>query len=69
MCALDANKLHNKIYEKGLTIDRVSKMSGINIELLGEVIFGHKPITIGNAAKLKETLGLTNAEAINIFLS
>jgi len=66
---LDANKLHKKIYEKGLSIDAVSKMSGVDILLLGEILFGHGLMTIGDALKIKEVLSLTNAEAIDIFLS
>lgn len=66
---MDANKLYNKIYEKGLSIDAVSKMSGVDILLLGEILFEYGSITIGDALKLKEALSLTNSEAIDIFLS
>lgn len=65
---MDANKLHKKIYEKGLSIDAVSKKSGVDITLLGEILFEHRSITIGDAIKLKEVLSLTNSEAIDIFL-
>ena len=66
---MDANKLHKKIYEKGLSIDAVSKKSGVDIALLGEILFGHGLITIGDALKLKDALSLTNAEAIDIFFT
>ena len=66
---MDANKLHKKIYEKGLSIDAVSKKSGVDIVLLGEIIFGHGLMTIGDALKIKDALSLTNAEAVDIFLS
>lgn len=66
---MDANKLHKKIYEKGFSIDAVSKKSGVDISLLGEILFGHGLMTIGDALKIKEVLSLTNAEAIDIFLS
>lgn len=69
VCALDANKLYKMICERGLSIDAVSKTSGIDISLLGEILFKHGSITIGDALKLKEVLSLTNAEAIDIFLS
>ena len=69
MCALDANKLYNKIHEKGFSIDAVSKKSGVDISLLGEILFEYGSITIGDALKLKEALALTNTEAIDIFLS
>lgn len=66
---MDANKLYKKIHEKGLSIDAVSKKSGVDISLLGEILFGHSPITIGDAMKIKESLALSNTEAIEIFLT
>lgn len=66
---MDANKLHKKIYEKGLSIDAVSKKSGVDITLLGEILFGHGPMTIGDALKIKDALSLTNTEAIDIFFT
>lgn len=66
---MDANKLYKKIHEKGLGIDAVSKKSGVDISLLGEILFGHSPITIGDAMKIKESLALSNTEAIEIFLT
>lgn len=59
--ALDANKLIFKIFEKSLNIDTAvalyKKLSDDDV------------ITIGDAMVLKELLGLTNLEAIDIFLS
>lgn len=66
---MDANKLYKKIHEKGLSIDAVSKKSGVDISLLGEILFGHGLITIGDAMKIKEALALSNADAIDIFLT
>lgn len=66
---MDANKLYNKIYENGLSIDAVSKKSGVDISLLGEILFEYGSITIGDALKLKEALSLTNTEAIDIFFT
>lgn len=66
---MDANKLHKKIYEKGLSIDAVSKKSGVDITLLGEILFEHGLMTIGDALKIKDALSLTNTEAIDIFFT
>lgn len=66
---MDANKLHKKIYEKDLSVSAAAKMSGIDISVLRETIFGTKPMTIGDAMRLKELLAITNEEAIDIFLS
>ena len=61
VCALDANKMIFKIFEKSLNIDTAvalyKKLSDDDV------------ITIGDAMVLKELLNLTNLEAIDIFLS
>ncbi len=59
--ALDANKLIFKIFEKSLNVDTAAA--------LYKKISHDEVITIGDALKLKEALGLTNVEAIDIFLS
>lgn len=69
VCALDANKLHKKIFEKELSISAVANLSGIDISVLRETIFGTEAMTIGDAMRLKEILAMTNMEAIDIFLS
>ena len=61
MCALDANKLIFKIFEKGLNIDMATEIC--------KKLCMNEPMTIGDALKLKELLELTNTEAIEIFLS
>lgn len=65
---MDAIKLYGKIYGKGLSISRVSQLSGIDIYYLYETMFGTRSMTIGDAMTLKEVLTLTNEEAIDIFL-
>lgn len=66
--ALDAIRLHSKIYEKGFSIASVSQSSGIDIYYLYETMFGTRSMTIGDAMTLKEVLALTDEEAIDIFL-
>ena len=61
MCALDANKLILKIFEKSLHVDTAAE--------LYKKITSNDTITIGDALRLKEVLDLTNSEAIDIFLS
>lgn len=61
VCALDANKLKVKIFEKSLNVDTA-------VDLCKKVCCDDA-ITIGDAIKLKELLELTNVEAIDIFLS
>lgn len=61
VCALDANKLIFKIFEKSLHVDTAAE--------LYKKIINNDIITIGDALKLKDLLDLTNSEAIDIFLS
>ncbi len=58
---MDANKLIFKIFEKSLNVDTAAEIY--------KKIAHDETITIGDAMKLKELLGLTNKEAIDIFLS
>ena len=61
VCALDANKLIFKIFEKSLNIDTAA-------EIYRQISCG-KELTISEVVKLKELLNLTDMEAIDIFLS
>lgn len=58
---MDANKLIFKIFEKSLHVDTAAE--------LYKKIADNGTITIGDAMILKELLGLSNLEAIDIFLS
>ena len=66
---MDATRLILKILEKGLTSNEESNLRGIEVFSLCNKIYNRKDITIGDALKLKEALGLTDSEAIEIFLS
>ena len=61
MFALDANKLILKIFEKSLNVD-------IATEIYKKIRCGGE-LTVKDAIHLNELLSLTDAEAINIFLS
>lgn len=61
VCALDANKLIFKIFEKSLNVDTASEIY--------KRICGGSELTISDAILLKELLNLTDTEAIDIFLS
>lgn len=61
VCALDANKLIFKIFEKSLNIDTAAEIY--------RQVSCDKELTINDVMKLKDLLGLTDLEAIDIFLS
>ncbi len=58
---MDANKLIFKIFEKSLNVDTAAEIY--------KKICNNDVITIGDAMLLKDLLGLTDNEAIEIFLS
>lgn len=66
---MNANKLKGKIIEQGLTIARVADLIGMHRSSLYRKINGHERMTVGEAIKIKNILGLTDLEALDIFLS
>lgn len=63
------NKLKAKITEKGLNVEAVADMIGIDRSSLYRKLNNFEKITIGEATKLKEALEMTDAEASDIFLA
>ena len=66
---MDANKLKSKLIEKGRTISTIADLMNIHESSLYRKINGGEDITVYEAIRLKEILGLTNNEASDIFLS
>lgn len=62
------NKLNVKILESGMTIDEVATQIGMNGLSLYFKMKCPMTMTVGDAIKLKQTLNMTNAEAMDIFL-
>lgn len=65
---MNANKLKAKIIESGLNITQTAELVGISKSSLYRKLNGNEKITINEADKLKNVLGLTNMEALEIFL-
>lgn len=66
--ALDANKLHEVIVNKGLTLSSISELLRINHVATYRKLTDIKKLTIGEAILLKEFLELSDREAAVIFL-
>lgn len=66
---MNAIKLNRKIVEKGMNIANIADLIGIHKSSLYRKLNGFDKITVNEAAQLKEILGLTNPEALDIFLS
>lgn len=66
---MNANKLKAKLVEKGFTIAMIADLMDIHKSSLYRKINGCEGVTVYDAMRLKEILGLTNDEASDIFLS
>lgn len=63
------NKLKAKIVENGINVEAVADYIGVDRSSLYRKLNNFEKITIGEATKLKECLGISDEEAIDIFLS
>lgn len=66
--ALNANVLVEKIVENGYTICDISNLLGVHKETLDKKLNDVYEFTIGETYTLKAILGLSDTEAIYIFL-
>lgn len=66
---MNANKLRGKIIEKGLNVAQTAELIDIHKSSFYRKLNGFDIFTVNEAVKLKEVLGLTNLEALEIFLA
>lgn len=66
---MNINKLKGKIVERGMNIEALASAIGINRASLYRKLNDAEKITIGEAAKMKNTLEMTDDEAYEIFLA
>lgn len=65
---MKANEIRSKVAEKGLTMAEFAKQLGIDRASVFRKLNGSSEFTVGEAQKAKEALGLTDMEAVSIFL-
>jgi DNA invertase Pin-like site-specific DNA recombinase len=65
---VDVAKLRGKMVEKGFSVETLAALIGIDRSSLYRKLGTIEKFTIGEARKIKAVLGLTNEEAILIFL-
>ncbi len=65
---MDAKKLRDRIIENELNMVMVARRIGISEISLRRKLNGSEKFTIREAKRLKVVLGLTNLEALEIFL-
>lgn len=66
---MNANKLKGKIVERGLNVAKTADLIDIHKSSFYRKLNGFDTFTVNEAVKLKEALGLTNLEALDIFLT
>lgn len=66
---MQLNKLKAKIVAKGMNVEALADMIGIDRSSLYRKLNNFEKITIGEALRMKAALEMTDAEASDIFLS
>ena len=66
---VNIGKLKGKIVERGINVETLAVMIGIDRSSLYRKLNNAEKITIGEASKMKEALEMTDDEAYDIFLA
>ena len=66
---MNINKLKAKIVEKGMNVETLAKLIGVDRSSMYRKINNFEKITIGEANKIKSVLELSDEEANNIFFA
>lgn len=66
---VNINKLKGKMVEKGINAERLAEAMGIDRATLYRKFAKAEKITIGEVARMKAILGLSDQEAYQIFLA
>ena len=65
---MDINKLKGKLVEKRVNVETLGEMIGTKRSAMYRKFNNAEKITIGEAQKIKYALGLSDEEAVEIFL-
>ena len=66
---MNVSKLKGKIVEKDMNVEALAVLIGINRASLYRKLNNAEKITIGEAAKMKDALEMSDDEAYEIFLA
>lgn len=66
---VNVNKLKGKIVEKEMNVETLAVLIGVDRSSLYRKLNDAEKITIGEAAKMKDALGMSDSEAYDIFLA
>jgi len=65
---MKANRLKGKIVERGLNVEQVAEMIGIDRATFYRKLNDFNKFTVGDVDKIKKSLGLTTQETCDIFI-
>lgn len=65
---MNANRLKGKIVEKGLNVEKLCKIIGMDKSTFYRKLNDFEKFTIGDAVKIKDALELSDQEATDIFI-
>lgn len=66
---MDVNALRGKIVAKGLNVEKLAEMIGVDRSSLYRKMNNAERITIGEAEKIRTALDMTKQEATDIFFA
>lgn len=66
---MDMYKLRARIIEEEMNVEELAKIIGVSAPTLYRRLKSPMSMTIGDAIKIKDVLGLTDEEALDIFLA
>lgn len=66
---MNMHKLRAKIIEQEMNVEELAKIIGVSPTTLYRRLRTPLKMTIGDAIKIKDVLGLTDEEALDIFLA
>lgn len=66
---MNVNKLKGKIVEKEMNVETLAVLIGVDRSSLYRKLNDAEKITIGEAAKMKDALEMSDSEAYDIFLA
>lgn len=64
---MNTNKLKGKIVEKGMNVEGLANLIGVDRSSLYRKLNNAEKITVGEAMRMKNALEMSNAEAYDIF--
>jgi len=65
---MNVSKLKGKIVERQMNVEKLAESIGIDRSSMYRKLNNFEKITIGEAARIKVALGMTDVEAFDIFL-